>query len=178
MKEILKELRVKNRYSQELLAKVLGISRQAYMKYESGEVEPSLEVVRKLCKIYNVTSDYLIYNGEKQKNIEGYNFSKEKTLNVATAVPAYGTYSSINTNSFDSQFAAFSEALGYVQNVISSLQSQLSQLQENSAYGKDKIKQKSYSKSRTFNKEAFFKQIGEVHIDSSYLEESRGNSLI
>ena len=52
MKEILIKLRQENRYSQNLLSKVLGISRQAYMKYESGEVEPSVEIVRKLSKIY------------------------------------------------------------------------------------------------------------------------------
>ena len=52
MKEILIKLRQENRYSQSLLSKVLGISRQAYMKYESGEVEPSVEIVRKLSKIY------------------------------------------------------------------------------------------------------------------------------
>ena len=38
MKEILIKLRQENRYSQSLLSTVLGISRQAYMKYESGEV--------------------------------------------------------------------------------------------------------------------------------------------
>ena len=62
MKEILIKLRQENRYSQSLLAKILGISRQAYIKYELGEVEPSVEIVRKLSKIYNVSYDVLIDN--------------------------------------------------------------------------------------------------------------------
>ena len=62
MKDILIKLRQENRYSQSLLSKVLGISRQAYMKYESGEVEPSVEIVRKLSKIYKVPYSVLIDN--------------------------------------------------------------------------------------------------------------------
>ena len=68
MKDILIQLRTENRYSQNKLAKELGISRQAYIKYESGEVEPSVEIVRKLSKIYNVSCDYLICNCETIQN--------------------------------------------------------------------------------------------------------------
>lgn len=63
MKDILIKLRTENRYSQSALAKELGISRQAYMKYESGEVEPSVEIVRRLSRIYGVSYQFLIDNG-------------------------------------------------------------------------------------------------------------------
>ena len=74
MKEILIKLRQENRYSQSLLSKVLGISRQAYMKYESGEVEPSVEIVRKLSKIYKVPYDVLEIVSERiVKEVDGVN---------------------------------------------------------------------------------------------------------
>ncbi|MCQ2590980.1 MAG: helix-turn-helix domain-containing protein [Treponema sp.] len=62
MKEILIRLREKNRYTQTAMAKLLDVSRQSYMKYETGEVEPPVEVIRKLQKIYNVPYDVLIDN--------------------------------------------------------------------------------------------------------------------
>ena len=62
MKEILIKLREKNRYTQTAMAKLLDVSRQSYMKYETGEVEPPVEVIRKLQKIYNVPYDVLIDN--------------------------------------------------------------------------------------------------------------------
>lgn len=62
MKDILIKLREDNRYTQTAMAKLLGISRQAYMKYETGEVEPPVEVIRKLKEIYGVTYEMLIDN--------------------------------------------------------------------------------------------------------------------
>ena len=52
MKETLKALREKNNYSQATVAKYLGISRQMYIKYESGEAEPPVKVIVALIKLY------------------------------------------------------------------------------------------------------------------------------
>ena len=79
MKETLKKLRTGNRYSQDLLAKILGISRLSYMKYESGEVEPPVEIIRKLAKIYKVSYETLIDNELKSENLSfSYDFSNNK----------------------------------------------------------------------------------------------------
>ena len=51
MKEILRQLREEHFFSQGTVAKELGISRQSYIKYEAGEVEPSVEIIRKLSKL-------------------------------------------------------------------------------------------------------------------------------
>lgn len=40
MREILKYLRQTNSFTQEEIARKLEISRQTYIKYENGEVEP------------------------------------------------------------------------------------------------------------------------------------------
>ena len=100
MKEILIKLRQENRYSQSLLAKILGISRQAYIKYELGEVEPSVEIVRKLSKIYNVSYDVLIDNTiiPSTKKIE-YTIPKESTLEVASPTTVYShSYNNSDTD--------------------------------------------------------------------------------
>lgn len=93
MKEILIKLREDNRYTQTAMAKLLGISRQAYMKYETGEVEPPVEVIRKLKKIYNVSYEILIDNRvdlvSNEKNNSLYESITEKNQYVADPTPAY-----------------------------------------------------------------------------------------
>ena len=99
MKDILIKLREENRYTQTAIAKLAGVSRQAYMKYESGEVEPPVEVIRKLSKIYNVSYEILIDNRvdlmekPQAENNALYSCSnpKYKSLSVANPTPAYGS---------------------------------------------------------------------------------------
>lgn len=62
MKDIMIKLREDNRYTQTAMAKLLGVSRQAYMKYETGDVEPPVEVIRKMKEIYGVSYEMLIDN--------------------------------------------------------------------------------------------------------------------
>lgn len=59
----LQELRKKHGYSQEELADVLGVSRQAISKWERGDASPDTDNLIALAKIYNITIDELI-NGE------------------------------------------------------------------------------------------------------------------
>lgn len=56
----LQELRKKAGYSQEQLAEMLGISRQAISKWESGQGNPDLDNLTKLTEIYAVSADYLL----------------------------------------------------------------------------------------------------------------------
>ena len=46
--------------SQKDIAQYLGITQQAYGLYETGKSEPNATSLVKLCKLYNVTSDYLL----------------------------------------------------------------------------------------------------------------------
>ena len=62
MKEILRQLREEHFFSQGTVAKEVGISRQSYIKYEAGEVEPSVEIIRKLSKLYQVPYETIIDN--------------------------------------------------------------------------------------------------------------------
>ena len=60
MNETIRKLREQHNYSQTYLALVLKVSRQMYIKYENGEVEPPVHVVRALCKLYDVSYDMII----------------------------------------------------------------------------------------------------------------------
>lgn len=46
--------------SQEKIAEVIGISRQAYAKWESGATVPDIEKCKRLADFYNVTVDSLL----------------------------------------------------------------------------------------------------------------------
>lgn len=56
----LKELRIKNKMYQKDVAKILGIERTTYVKYETGVTEPDIKTLIKLADIFNVTLDYLL----------------------------------------------------------------------------------------------------------------------
>ena len=55
---------------QEDMAKMLGISRQAYCTYENDRHQASYETLIKLADFFNVSVDYLIDRGEKKSLIE------------------------------------------------------------------------------------------------------------
>ena len=101
MKESLKALREKNNYSQATVAKYLGISRQMYIKYESGEAEPPVKVIVALSKLYKVDYAQIIDNAAgshiAKENI--YDNSKiSGNLCVASPSVAYGSSSPVVMN--------------------------------------------------------------------------------
>lgn len=54
------ELRRKAGYSQEQLADLLGVSRQAVSKWEGAQGRPEVDNVVKLAQIYRVSTDYIL----------------------------------------------------------------------------------------------------------------------
>ena len=63
--ERLQELRKKEGYSQEQVAEMLGLSRQAISKWESGQGKPEIDNIIKLTEIYHVSADYILLGIEK-----------------------------------------------------------------------------------------------------------------
>lgn len=59
-------IRKERKLNQLKVAMDLNISREALSHYENGKREPSLEMLNKLSKYFNVSIDYLI-NGEDFK---------------------------------------------------------------------------------------------------------------
>ena len=101
MKESLKALREKNNFSQATVAKYLGLSRQMYIKYESGEAEPPVKVIVALSKLYKVDYAQII------DNAAGSHIAKENiydnsrisgNLCVASPSVAYGSSSHVVMN--------------------------------------------------------------------------------
>lgn len=59
-------------FSQETLAEKIGISRQAYAKWESGATIPDIEKCKRLADVYGITIDSLL---------------KSETIDGKTAIP-------------------------------------------------------------------------------------------
>lgn len=62
-------LRKKHGYSQERLAKLLGISFQAISKWENGNSSPDIDLLTKISRIFNVSVDFLLDNNPIDEEI-------------------------------------------------------------------------------------------------------------
>ncbi len=58
--DTLRELREDHDMTQEQVATLLGTNQGYYSKYELNKIEPSLDRLKKLCVLYNVSADYLL----------------------------------------------------------------------------------------------------------------------
>lgn len=63
----LRELRMKNNYSQEEIAKQIKINQKTYSNYENSKTEPSINTLIKLADLFHVTLDELV--GREHSNI-------------------------------------------------------------------------------------------------------------
>lgn len=57
---ILLDLRKKRNIKQSTIADILGISQQAYLKYEHGDADPTIDALITLSNFYNVSIEYLL----------------------------------------------------------------------------------------------------------------------
>ena len=58
--ERLKMIRQENGKTQKDVCEELGISPNGYASYEQGRTEPSIDTLIRLCKIFDVSADYLL----------------------------------------------------------------------------------------------------------------------
>lgn len=75
----IKLLRESHGLTKKEIAKAIEISERAYITYEYGQREPSMETIIKLAKYYNVTTDYLLDQETIQSldQFENLKFTKE-----------------------------------------------------------------------------------------------------
>ena len=66
LSENLLTLRKMRKLSQEQVAERVGVSRQAYAKWESGETTPDVGACMELAKLYDVSLDALVNEGEEK----------------------------------------------------------------------------------------------------------------
>ena len=58
--ERIRELRLKNGYKQKELAMLLNIENNTMCQYENSTRIPDYIVIRKICKLFNISADYLL----------------------------------------------------------------------------------------------------------------------
>jgi transcriptional regulator with XRE-family HTH domain len=56
----IRDLREDSDLTQRAVAKFLGTTQQVYARYESGKNEIPVHHIISLCKLYNVTADYIL----------------------------------------------------------------------------------------------------------------------
>ena len=72
LNEKIKKLRISYNMSQVDLAKRLGVSKQCVSNWENDNVQPSIEMLIKIARIFNVSTDYLLDLDEKDLiNVRG-----------------------------------------------------------------------------------------------------------
>ena len=60
MNKRLKEVRLEKKLTIKEVSSKVGVTLSAYAHYEQGIREPSLDVLKKICTVLDVTSDYLL----------------------------------------------------------------------------------------------------------------------
>ncbi len=72
--ERLRELRIKNQYTQDYLALQMHVGRSTYTHWENGNVCPDIDKIIWLCNFYKVSADYILGRTDsfdfKNNNIE------------------------------------------------------------------------------------------------------------
>ena len=56
----LKKARANADMSQSQVAKMIGITVSGYASWEQGRTQPNIDMLKKLCQVLDVTSDYLL----------------------------------------------------------------------------------------------------------------------
>lgn len=67
--ERLRSQRRKTKYTQQNMADILGVTLNAYQKYEQGERSPSFDCLVKIADIFQVPIDYLLCRDDFLKSL-------------------------------------------------------------------------------------------------------------
>lgn len=85
--EKIKALRTAKKMSQKELAERIGIAKSVISFYESGDRFPSYDVLIKIARIFNVTTDYLL-DVERERTVNVSGLSEEDIAAVTTVIDA------------------------------------------------------------------------------------------
>ena len=59
-KDNLRKIRKEREMTQKDVCKILNVSLNSYASWEQGRTEPDIKTIVKLCKIFDVSADYLL----------------------------------------------------------------------------------------------------------------------
>lgn len=60
LNERIRELRIASGFSQVELAEKLGVSKQSVSNWENDNIQPSIEILVKISRTFNVSTDFLL----------------------------------------------------------------------------------------------------------------------
>ncbi len=59
-KNRLKEIRIERKMTQRNVYELLSVSPNCYASWEQGRTQPDIEMIKRLCEIFDVSADYLL----------------------------------------------------------------------------------------------------------------------
>lgn len=163
MNETIRLLREKKGFSQTYLASYLKVSRQMYIKYETGEVEPPVHIIKDLCSLYSVSYDVIIDNRLSAKK-DLYDIKDKPGCKVSDSSPKFAV-KNLQLEKIISQIKKLPQKnLPAVSAYILLL------IQE------EKVAKK--IKPATKSKEEIFKLAGKISIDENEIKKLREESIV
>lgn len=69
-------------------AKRVGVSQPAYLRYESGERTPSIQVIKEIAKVFHTSPDYLIGKTDSP-SVDAYVINKKDNLELFSIIEKY-----------------------------------------------------------------------------------------
>lgn len=84
LKNQFKYYRKQNNLKQDEVAHKIGVTRQCYAHYEQGIREPSIETLRRLCVLFNISADELLEietKEDRKKVVINHSFNNSKNIN-------------------------------------------------------------------------------------------------
>src|SRR5690606_14015533 len=69
LSERLVKERNRKKYTQQMVADYLGVTRPAYTAYERGTRQPDYDTLKKISDYFDVSVEYLLYGESKQKDL-------------------------------------------------------------------------------------------------------------
>ena len=104
----LRNLREAKKMSHNDVAKILGISRTAYVKYETGESRP-VRKLNELSTLFNVSTDYILGNEDKSINTSNRGVSIPVLGRVVAGIPMDAIEEIIDYEEIPKEMAATGE---------------------------------------------------------------------
>ncbi len=81
LNERIRELRTNSGLSQVELAEKLGISKQSVSNWENDNIQPSIDMLLKIARTFNVSTDYLL-DEEEHTFLEVTNLTKTQVRHI------------------------------------------------------------------------------------------------
>ncbi len=81
LSENIKKLRILRGLSQVDIAKALHVSKQCVSNWESGNIQPSIDMLLKLAEFFNASTDFLL-GLDEQKNISVENLTETEIEHI------------------------------------------------------------------------------------------------